>query len=234
MGIISRFIKSKVKGFTGEAKTDILLSFLDNSKYKIINNFMTKINGKSCQIDHLIISQYGLFVVETKNRSGWIFAGEHNDYWTQVNYKIKTKFYNPLRQNNGHINVLKHYLKEFSDIKYVPIIVFSSAVEFKTEVPSNVIYYHELVGMIKSFSVSTITEVATNEIFEKLLQINGQYDHSNSNHVRNVKKTIEDKERNIASGLCLRCGGNLVMRNGKYGNFYGCSNYPKCKYTHKA
>lgn len=66
MGIISRFIKSKIKGFTGGVKTNILLSFLDNSKYKIINNFMTEINGKSCQIDHLIVSQYGLFVIETK------------------------------------------------------------------------------------------------------------------------------------------------------------------------
>ena len=122
MGIISRFIKSKRKGFTGELKTDFLLSFLDNTKYKVINNFMTEIKGKSCQIDHLIVSQYGIFVIETKNYSGWIFAGEYNNYWTQINYKRKNKLYNPLKQNIGHVNVLKYYLKKYTGLKYIPIV----------------------------------------------------------------------------------------------------------------
>jgi hypothetical protein len=233
MGIISRFIKSKIKGFTGEIKTDILLSFLNKSEYKIINNFMTEIEGRSCQIDHLIISQYGLFVIETKNHSGWIFAGENNNYWTQVNYKIKTKLYNPIKQNNGHVNVLKICLKRYTNLKYIPIVVFSSAAKFKTEVPSNVIYYHELVGMIKSFSAVNITETETDEIYNVLMQINGKHDHDNSNHVSNIKQNLKDKETSISSGLCPRCGGNLVLRNGKYGSFYGCNNYPKCRFTHK-
>jgi predicted RNA-binding Zn-ribbon protein involved in translation (DUF1610 family) len=232
MGIISRFIKSKIKGFTGELKTNILLSFLDNSNYKIINNFMTEINGKSCQIDHLIVSPYGLFVIETKNYSGWIFAGD-NDYWTQINYKRKNKFYNPIKQNNGHVNVLKHHLKRYSDIKYIPIVVFSSEAKFKTEVPTNVIYYHELVGMIKSYSIKNIEETELNEIFEILLQINEKYNHAKSNHVRNVKHTIKDKETSISSRVCPSCGGALVVRNGKYGKFYGCSNYPNCRFTNK-
>lgn len=232
MGIISRFIKSKIKGFIGELKTNILISFLDNSSYKIINNFMTEINGKSCQIDHLIVSPYGLFVIETKNYSGWIYASD-NDYWTQVNYRRKNKFYNPIKQNNGHVNVLKHYLKKYSDIKYIPIVVFSSDAKFKTEVPTNVIYYHELVGIIKSYSIMNITESELIEIFEILIQINEKNNHDKSNHVRNVKQTIKDKETSISSGVCPSCGGVLVMRDGKYGKFYGCNNYPKCRFTHK-
>ncbi len=226
-------MKSKIKGFTGELKTDILLSFLDNTKYKIINNFMAESNGKSCQIDHLIVSQYGLFVIETKNYSGWIFAGEYNDYWTQINYKRKNKLYNPLKQNNGHVNVLKYYLKKYPDLKYIPIVVFSSDSEFKTEVPSNVIYYYELVGMIKSYIIKNITESELNEIYDILIQINGKHNHVNGNHLTNIKHALKDKETKISSGVCPRCGGNLVMRNGKYGNFYGCNNYPKCRFTQK-
>jgi DNA topoisomerase I len=32
-------------------------------------------------------------------------------------------------------------------------------------------------------------------------------------------------------GKCPRCGGNLVEREGKFGKFLGCRNYPKCKFT---
>ncbi|MDE5729186.1 MAG: topoisomerase DNA-binding C4 zinc finger domain-containing protein [Clostridia bacterium] len=46
-------------------------------------------------------------------------------------------------------------------------------------------------------------------------------------HVKNIIKTQND----IQSGICPRCGGSLILRNGKYSLFYGCSNYPHCKFT---
>ncbi|MCD8294480.1 MAG: topoisomerase DNA-binding C4 zinc finger domain-containing protein, partial [Clostridia bacterium] len=42
----------------------------------------------------------------------------------------------------------------------------------------------------------------------------------------------ENKSRNIINqGVCPMCGGKLVLRRGKFGAFYGCSNYPECKFT---
>ena len=32
---------------------------------------------------------------------------------------------------------------------------------------------------------------------------------------------------------CPKCGSNLKIKLGKYGKFYGCSNYPKCTFTQK-
>lgn len=49
-----------------------------------------------------------------------------------------------------------------------------------------------------------------------------------NNRIR--KKSTNDYSKNI---ICPKCGGNLVERTGEYGKFYGCSNYPKCKYTKK-
>lgn len=37
-----------------------------------------------------------------------------------------------------------------------------------------------------------------------------------------------------AEDKCPRCGGDLVKRNGRYGPFYGCGNYPRCRYTRNA
>lgn len=52
--------------------------------------------------------------------------------------------------------------------------------------------------------------------------------------IRYIKMTKKDKEEpKDRVQICPRCGGNLIDRNGKFGSFYGCSNYPKCKYTLK-
>ncbi|MBQ7164378.1 MAG: topoisomerase DNA-binding C4 zinc finger domain-containing protein, partial [Clostridia bacterium] len=37
------------------------------------------------------------------------------------------------------------------------------------------------------------------------------------------------KER-VENGLCPICAGKLVVKEGRYGRFYGCSNYPSCTY----
>lgn len=53
---------------------------------------------------------------------------------------------------------------------------------------------------------------------------------SNKEHVKNIEQTQKELKNNI----CPRCGGKLVLRAGSNGNFLGCSNYPKCKFTKKA
>lgn len=50
-----------------------------------------------------------------------------------------------------------------------------------------------------------------------------------------AKTKINQKIASIKTdgGICPKCGGKLIMRNGKYGSFIGCSNFPKCRYTQK-
>ena len=50
-----------------------------------------------------------------------------------------------------------------------------------------------------------------------------------------AKTKINQKIASIKTdgGICPQRGGKLIMRNGKYGSFIGCSNFPKCRYTQK-
>ena len=64
-------------------------------------------------------------------------------------------------------------------------------------------------------------------IYNKLISSNK--DISNSKHIENINNT----KKEIRSGICPRCKGKLVLKEGKYGKFYGCSNYPYCKFTIK-
>ncbi|QSW90410.1 NERD domain-containing protein [Flavobacterium endoglycinae] len=68
--LIFGFYKSKIKGIIGEKTVSSILHFLDKSEYKIINNVVLKTGEVTTQIDHVIISSFGIFVIETKNYKG--------------------------------------------------------------------------------------------------------------------------------------------------------------------
>ena len=97
--LIIKFNGAKIKGNVGEKRVANILSTLDNTKYKVINNLMIRTERGTTQIDHVVISIYGIFVIETKNYKGLIFGSENDENWTQVIYKNKGKFRNPIIHN---------------------------------------------------------------------------------------------------------------------------------------
>ena len=75
---------------------------LPSSMYRQYHDVILPTAGGTTQIDHVFVSVFGVFVVETKNMSGWIFGSERDQDWTQVfPGGRKFKFQNPLRQNYG-------------------------------------------------------------------------------------------------------------------------------------
>lgn len=90
------------------------------------------------QIDHILVSVFGLFVIETKNMQGWIFGSENQSRWTQVIYGKKTQFQNPLHQNYRHTRCLADYLQIDHNL-IRPIVFFIGECEFKTPMPPNVL-----------------------------------------------------------------------------------------------
>ena len=88
-------------------------------------------NGKFSQIDLVLLSRAGIIVFEVKDYSGWIFGNSRYRKWVQVlNYgREKYYFYNPIIQNEGHINFLRRYLKK--NIPFFSVIVFYGACELK-------------------------------------------------------------------------------------------------------
>ena len=100
------------------------------------------------QIDHVVVSNYGIFVIETKNYKGWICGNEFDDYWTQVIYKMKEKLRNPIMQNYGHTQVLKSVLHEYPNINYVPIVVFTTKADIKVKLKATVVYTVRLLKLV--------------------------------------------------------------------------------------
>src|SRR6185503_2424889 len=63
----------------------------------LLNNVTLETENGTTQIDHILIADTGIFVIETKHYQGWIFGGPNQSQWTQVIYKKKSKFQNPIR-----------------------------------------------------------------------------------------------------------------------------------------
>lgn len=89
-----------VKGYIGELLVRLFAHWqLDEQTYHRLHNVTLTTPDGTTQIDHVFLSPYGIFVLETKNIKGWIFGSEQQSQWTQKLYKRSFKFQNPLRQN---------------------------------------------------------------------------------------------------------------------------------------
>jgi predicted RNA-binding Zn-ribbon protein involved in translation (DUF1610 family) len=229
--LIWRLFRSRIKGAVGEKKVSSILYFLDRSKYKVINNIVLKTGERTTQIDHIVISDFGVFVIETKNYKGWIVGNENSEYWTQVLFKRKEKLYNPIRQNLGHIWALKSCLREYPDVEYKSIIVFPRTTDIKVNTSTEVIYSHRLLKTIKSYTDMKLSEADKEDIFQKIISSNLIETYNRSQHIKSIKQRGKKSESAIAANKCPQCGGDLIMRNGKFGKFLGCNSFPSCKFS---
>lgn len=231
--LLAVIIKSAwFKGVLGEWQVNLLIKFfLDKNDYHLIKNVTLPTDDGTTQIDHIIVSKYGLFVVETKNMKGWIFGSENQKQWTQQIYKHKSKFQNPLHQNYKHVKTLEASLNAKNDSIF-SVIIFIGDSTFKTKMPENVKFARGGIEYIKSK-----TEIAFNadEVASVIEQIeSGRLERSfktNRQHVKHVRKIIEEKSDTKS---CSKCGAEMVLRKATKGKnvgneFWGCSTFPKCR-----
>ena len=139
---------------SGEAQVRrSLAKYCENRDAHALNNITLRVeNGATTQIDHVLISSKGIFVIETKHYRGWIFASSKFKTWTQCTYSGKYKFQNPVFQNYKHIKAIQKVF-DFIDPTFIHnIVVFSRNSIFKTMRPNNVLYIEELIPAIEKYT----------------------------------------------------------------------------------
>lgn len=228
LALTIKIVRPLVKGMIGEITVAFFLKFLSKKDYRVIHNVTLYSNDYKSQIDHVIVSKFGVFVIETKNYKGWILGSEHAQYWTQVIYKSKKRLYNPILQNQGHVKALKNTLSNYPNIKYIPIVVFTWKSTLKISTSSEVIKIFDLLKTIKRHKQNIVTDLVKDELFEIIKSNNRKKPKKQSQQFiisENGYNRIPNSER------CPYCLGTLVIKNGRYGEFKGCSEYPKCRFT---
>ena len=146
----------KVKGRIGErAVRSVIGKDLDEETYIEFHDLIIPSRSGTTQIDHIYVSIFGIFVIETKNYTGWIFGNEKQSKWTQVVYKQKHYFQNPLRQNYAHIKALSELL-QLPEEKFHSMVVFLGDCELKTQMPPNVCRIRQAASYIRRFQTTLL------------------------------------------------------------------------------
>lgn len=229
-------VEAIVKGWTGELKTKFIIGLFLDEQYRVFNNVIIRDERGSTQIDHVAVSKYGLFAIETKDKTGWIYGDPKQDQWTQVIYHKKFKFQNPLRQNYRH----KKGLSEFLGIgfgKIHSVVIFWGDCEFKSPMPDNVFKGGIFNGNFKDYiHGKTAILLSTDEINRICSDLVRAKD--SAGFLSGWHHTKELKNKYSSTTTCPQCGSGLVKRVSNRGSttgksFLGCSNYPRCHYIIK-
>lgn len=217
------------KGWLGEVQGSIAHLFLDSNKYIRLNNITIPTPNGTTQIDHVIVSRLGIFVVEAKNMKGWIFGSEQDRHWTQSIFGKKYRFQNPLHQNYRHTRALSQFLGVAHE-KIFSVVMFWGECKFKTAMPSNVLSH----GYLSFFHSKTQILFSEAEVLEIVSAIkNGMLPQTRETRRKHVADLME---RFSSKTICPKCSGTLVLRTARSGmnagsQFYGCAKFPACRYV---
>jgi restriction system protein len=234
--VLLAFLKTPfMKGILGELIVNLAANFfLDKKIYTLFKNVTLPTEDGTTQIDHVIVSIYGVFVIETKNMKGWIFGDPKQNMWTQKIYRHTSKFQNPLRQNYKHTQTLQSAL-ELDPEKVFSLVVFVGDSEFKTPMPDNVVYLGGYLRFIKSKTQPVLSDSEVLAICARITS--GRLKPSlktHREHVKHVQAIVEEKQRQADENICPKCGRPMALRTtmssdnqGK--QFWGCTGYPKCR-----
>ncbi|MDR1563481.1 MAG: NERD domain-containing protein [Oscillospiraceae bacterium] len=187
------------RGGLGEYFTYEYLKEIIGYKKFLFNVYIPKEDGSTTEIDLIMLHPSGIYVIESKNYSGWIFGHENQRIWTQcLSNKQKNKFYNPIMQNKGHTKYLSEYLSGFNGLPFRSIIVFSEHCELKsvtlTTAKHRVVKRSDLLNCMSSF-INTISErIVTvqeiDDIYKVLLPLTTTSKKQKQMHVKNIKGKI--------------------------------------------
>jgi len=137
---------------TGEARVrQVLTTYFQLPDYHLLNNITLPFEDGTTQIDQILVSTRGIFVIETKHYSGELLANEKSPAWTQVLRMAKIQMPNPIRQNYRHVKVVRDLLDFIPKEHSHSLVVFTGDAVFKTKIPEGVMYLSALVEHINQF-----------------------------------------------------------------------------------
>lgn len=225
--IIETILNYENDGQFGEFATEYALTHHNlEGKLVVLKNVYVPYQGKTAEIDLLMIHEKGIFVFESKNYSGWIFGGADQLKWTQsLPNGEKNRFYNPIRQNQTHIKALSAYLN-MPVSAFLSCIVFSERCSLKL-VPEDtdrviIVRRPDMLKKLRAYLRAATVLYSADEVeqlAQKLRMLTNKSEEEKQQHIDDIQEK------------CPFCGSKLVLRSGKYGQFQGCSAYPKCRFT---
>ena len=189
VGILVGLRPLRSKGAAGERMVAKRLQDLNPEVYRVFHDlYLPRADGTGLtQVDHVVISRFGVFVLETKYYTGWIFGSARQKMWTQSIFGRNRQFPNPLHQNHLHVQAVKALLG-LVDRKLHSLVFFVDG-DFRTEMPENVIC-SDLCGWIAGHRMTMLDDSALHDAIMKLEDLEKQTDRktARTKHLQQLKE----------------------------------------------
>jgi hypothetical protein len=167
----------------------VVLTNFGPPDYHLMNHVTLQMKDGTTQVDHILISRFGVFVIETKDYKGWIFANATQANWTQVLFNFKFKFQNPIFQNMRHVRAVQGLLDFLPPGAIKSVVVFTGEAKFKTEIPEGVFTISGFFDYLRDHTVEVMPLIRVQFCVGRLetarLAISGQTDVE---HVQSLER----------------------------------------------
>jgi hypothetical protein len=135
-----------------------LVAEFPDPTYHLLNSVTLPCGDGTTQVDHILVSRFGVFVIESKHYKGWIFGDAKSARWTQVIYKVKNQFQNPIRQNYKHCQEVRKILDFLPPEQVYSAVVFTGDAEFRAGIPAGVFSLDGLVAHLRGFVAGQMSQ----------------------------------------------------------------------------
>lgn len=183
---------NRASGFQnhGEALlSSVALTHFGPPDYHLMNHVTLQMKDGTTQVDHILVSRFGVFVIETKDYKGWIFANTMQANWTQVLFRHKFKFQNPIRQNFRHVRAVQDVLDFLPPSAIKSIVVFTGEAKFKTAIPLGVFSLSRFIEYLREQTVEVMSlnrvQFCVGRLETARLAISGKTDVE---HIQNLER----------------------------------------------
>lgn len=236
---------NELKGSFGEWLTKYYSKIMTNALV-LHDVLIDGADGYTSQIDLIMVGVRGVYVIEVKMfENARIYGDCKKSKWYYYRGGKKYEIYSPVKQNQKHIEYLKTFLSDFGDVPFFSIIALlcddfkvtninDNPDDIRTIICSGLLAMNNGLQIFAENKPIVFDEEKQRQIYEYILNNQHNGKEARQEHKEKVKEYKNTLDEMKNQKICPNCKTPLVLRKGKYGEFYGCSNYPKCRYTLKS
>lgn len=234
----------EIKGGLGEQLAAYYGKAAFSNAYVIHDVLIDGKDGHKSQIDLIIIAANGIYVVEVKTFNGAkIYGDGRKREWQYYLCGHRYDFYNPIMQNKKHVEYLKNMLSDFVGVEFYSVVLIlcddckvsnvNKSDKIETAVCTSLPAMNRAIKLFSKENKTELCPTDTRKIYDYIKENQEQGKEARKAHKEDVKAYRQKVQTESDNRICPYCKKSLVLRHGQYGDFYGCSGYPKCKYTEK-